>query len=440
MMNTKVIKFAASTVVIGMMMVGCKPATTMYRPAVASATAAQADQAAAKAYQDAQEALSKGKRDVALTAMEQAVAWSPQDAGYRSGLAEMYLKSGRFTSAEATYADVVTLNPSDNRAGFYLALTRIAQGKTPAAMQQLGQMDTMAAPADIGLAYAIAGDTRRALELLEPAARSPGANGRVRQNLALTYALAGDWKKARIVAAQDLSPADLNNRLAQWAALADPTATASRVATLLNVTVVTDDPGQPARLALAPVAPVSNALAAVEPAPLPVPVEAQPSIATTVAALTPEPVVTPVADSGPPVVQAVYAQAAQELLRPAFAEQQIRPTAIPAFIPARNFSRAAKRNKFVVQLGAFRSATQVERAWAQAQRRFAFGNDQQPLSTTVRVDGLGTMHRLSVSGFSSHETASRVCQSIKARNGVCFVRTIAGDAPVQWASRYNRKA
>jgi cell division septation protein DedD len=161
---------------------------------------------------------------------------------------------------------------------------------------------------------------------------------------------------------------------------------------------------------------------------------------TTVAELAPEPVSAPVADSGPPAVQAVYAQAARELLRPAVAEPRIRPTAIPAFIPARAFSRTAKRSKFVVQLGAFRSATQVERAWSKAQHRYGFQNGQQPLSTTVRVDGIGTMHRLSVSGFGSQEAAQRACQSIKARNGVCFVRTIAGDAPVQWASRSNRKA
>jgi hypothetical protein len=30
----------------------------------------------------------------------------------------------------------------------------------------------------------------------------------------------------------------------------------------------------------------------------------------------------------------------------------------------------------------------------------------------------------------------RLCQSIKAKGGACFVRTKAGDAPVQWAARY----
>jgi hypothetical protein len=48
----------------------------------------------------------------------------------------------------------------------------------------------------------------------------------------------------------------------------------------------------------------------------------------------------------------------------------------------------------------------------------------------------GTFHRLSVAGFQSHGDASRVCQKVRSRGGACFVRAVAGDAPVRWASRY----
>ena len=67
------------------------------------------------------------------------------------------------------------------------------------------------------------------------------ATGRVRQNLAFAYALAGNWEKARTVAAQDVSPADLAPRLAQWASLASPTAAADQVATLLGVQAAAQD-------------------------------------------------------------------------------------------------------------------------------------------------------------------------------------------------------
>jgi D-alanyl-D-alanine carboxypeptidase len=109
---------------------------------------------------------------------------------------------------------------------------------------------------------------------------------------------------------------------------------------------------------------------------------------------------------------------------------------------ARSFDAPAKpkaavvrgTGRYVVQLGAFSSAAGVERAWAQAYKRFGFG-EQTPLSTTVNLPK-GTFHRLSVAGFDSHADAARVCQGVKAKGGVCFVRAVAGDAPVQWASRY----
>ena len=69
-------------------------------------------------------------------------------------------------------------------------------------------------------------------------------------------------------------------------------------------------------------------------------------------------------------------------------------------------------------------------------KRFGFA-DLTPLSTTVAVPGRGTLHRLSVAGFASREAAGRTCRSIRARGGACFVRTVAGDAPVRWASRYS---
>jgi Flp pilus assembly protein TadD len=164
----------------------------------------------------------------------------------------------RFVSAETTYGDVVKLYPGDSKASFFLALSQLAQGRTGAALAQLASMDSGVDDADLGLAYALAGQNGRALALLEPAARSPMANGRVRQNLALAYALAGDWKRAHIVAEQDLSPTDLNKRLQQWAALASTAAPETRVAMMLGVSPVSD-PGQPARLALAPAAPAVQA-------------------------------------------------------------------------------------------------------------------------------------------------------------------------------------
>jgi hypothetical protein len=89
----------------------------------------------------------------------------------------------------------------------------------------------------------------------------------------------------------------------------------------------------------------------------------------------------------------------------------------------------------VVQLGAYKNALQVEQAWARAHRRYDFAGGQ-PLSTTITLPGKGTLHRLAVSGYDHHNDAARLCQSIRTKGGTCFVRATAGDAPVQWASRY----
>jgi D-alanyl-D-alanine carboxypeptidase len=470
-MNNHMFKFAASSLVLGLTLVGCSSSTRGSRPADFAARTPEASHSA-RFYRIAQIALKNGNVSAAIRAMESAVAASPRDAGFRMGLAELYMRTGRFVSAETTFADALALNPGDNRAGFYLSLTQIAQGKTHIALAQLDGMDASAAPADIGLAYALAGNSRRALELLEPAARSLNADGRVRQNLALAYALAGDWKKAKITASQDVSPAELNQRMAQWAALADPSASAVRVASLLGTTAV-DDPGQPAQLALAPAVPAAptgpvsafaEAPVAAAPVAAPAPVEfvAAPAESAPVADLRASPVVhavaetpsLPAAASEPtPEVQAQYAQAAQSLIEPEAAieadvaqpiQEPVRPAIVsvpvPAFVPAVAGRPASKfgTGRYVVQIGAYRSAVQVERAWLQAQRRFGFNGAQNPLSTTVRIPGKGMLHRLSVASFNSQPTAARMCHSIKAKGGACFVRATAGDAPMRWVSRERR--
>jgi len=483
-----VLKSAASTIVIAMTMVGCKPAAD-HHLASGSANRPHDYKAAANSYADAQKAVAKGETADALVAMEKAVALSPQDAGYRKNLAELYLKTGRFASAEATYADVVALNPGDANAAFYVVIAKLAQGKNGEGLAQLATMDGAVAPADLGLAYALAGDPHHAITILEPAARADDSSAKVRQNLALAYAFAGDWKRARITAAQDVSPKDLAKRLQQWAELASPTAGSTRVATMLGVTAVAD-PGQPAELALAP-APTDGALAAAEPVPAAPEVPADPAVAEQAVPVAPvvvaqtvaEPVAAPVetaaaepapvetapapvevaqapvavappavevptpapaVEADPAAAQVQYAAAAKELIEPsAPVERKIVPTPIPAYIaqaPVKRSGFSHGYGRYVVQLGAFTSSAQVERAWAQAVRRYAFAASQEPLSTTVQIPGKGTFHRLAVAGFSSQAAAARLCQSIRQRSGNCFVRTIAGDAPVQWAARYSRKA
>jgi cell division septation protein DedD len=180
------------------------------------------------------------------------------------------------------------------------------------------------------------------------------------------------------------------------------------------------------------------AMAAAEPEPAPVS-PAWVSKAPAMAAAA-EPELAPVAEEE---TRPVYAAAVESLVTP---QAGIVKASAPALSAVSTFRRpvakpvakprvAAATGRFVVQLGAFNSASGVERAWAAAYKRYGF-SAHTPLSTTVRMPA-GTFHRLSVAGFQSRAEASQACRTVKAKGGVCFVRGVAGDAPVRWASRYS---
>ena len=479
-MNRIAFKIAASSAIVSMAMVGASsPSEAMRGFEMGRRANGPADRQAAQLHDQAARALAQGQLAQAVSLMEQAVSLSPRDIGYRLLLADAYLKSGRFESARATYGDVVTLDPSNVRGGLSIALIQIAQGRSQAAIPLLDDLAGRAPDADVGLAYALAGSPDRAIALLERAARAPTATPRIRQNLALSYAIAGDWRRARAVAAQDLSPADVEARMTQWAGFARPGAGATQVASLMGVTPVSD-PGQPVRLALAPVA-ADTALAEAAPAPAPAR-EAAPAVAVAEAVPPAAPVQIAAGDVPAPASAPVWvpsaasyqpAQEAAPEVRAATAEDGaappapvLPPRAAPApavqarfagasrsFIsaPSAPYRRAAftpmaqpdfqrpapvrsGAASVVVQLGAFSNEANAERAWVQASRHYGL-DGRRPLTTTIAVNGR-TLHRVSVAGFASQADAQRLCGQIRGQGGACFVRGQAGDASIRWAARY----
>ena len=501
-MKSMAFKFAASSVAISLAVVGCQVDGFVVGVAPASASQSRTDEQAGRLFRDAGQALSSGNLAAALEAMEQAVALSPRDAGYRLLLADIYLKSGRFDSAEATYRDVLSIDPSRPRAAIALALTQVANGRPQEALAQLDSIQGQAPAADLGLAYALAGSPLRAVEILEPAARAQGATGRVRQNLAMAYALGGDWARARTIASQDVSGTELSERMAQWASLAANPGSPNPVLAVLGVSPVADA-GQPVRLALnaparaiptaAPVqmaansaaapivlpppvveqqpvptpAPVAIAAAAPIAVPAPVAIAAPAPIAVPAPAIaTPEapayaeleqpewgidergrvqlPAPAPEAEQVPARVQ--YAAATQALVRPdpvvmAVSQQPARRVARivePARAPSTSGPRRSGNGRYVVQIGAFSSAANAERAWQQAESRLGL-RSEQPVTMTFDHRGR-LLHRVAISGFDNRGDANQLCASIRSRGGECFVRNNAGDAPIRWASRYGRRA
>jgi Flp pilus assembly protein TadD len=466
-MTRIVFKAAASTAIVSMTMMGFSvQSDAMRRLNEPQRANSRTDRQAAALHEQAGRSLRQGQLDPAQTAMEQAVALSPRDAGYRQLLADIYLKQGRFASARTTYADVLELDPSNVRAGLSVALIQIAQGNPRAAAARLEDLEGRAPAADVGLAFALAGRADRAVQILEEAARAPGATARTRQNLALAYAMTGDWRRARAVAAQDLSPAELPARLQQWAAFARPGAGEARVAALLGVTPV-QDAGQPVRLALAPAAAPNEAFAeatpvpvpdAPAPAPAPAPVPAAPAVYAQARPAEAPAFWVPTAQSyqappeapveraevpaepaaPPPAVRVQYASAARTLVAP---EPALIRAASVNRVPVSVFQRARPQVSIesgsapvVVQLGAFSNERNAERAWLQASARYGL-EGRRPLTTTIDMNGR-TLNRVSVSGFASAGDAQRLCGQIRSAGGACFVRGNAGDASIRWAARY----
>lgn len=419
-MKTVAFKIAVSPLILGLTMVGCSTGREMMVRPVSYAVEANRD--AAKSHELAEAAVETGDFAQALVHAEAAVDAAPRDAGYRMLLGDLYLKNGRFVSAETAFSDVLTLDPGNSRATLNLALAQIALGKRHIALGHLDRLAETEKPGDLGLAYALAGEPERAIVMLEPAAREQDASARVRQNLALAFALAGDWQRSRVTASQDLSPADLGARMQEWATFAQPQSSYDQVASLFGVTPVVADAGQPVRLALAPVAPEPVAYAE---API----------------VAPEPVQTVETPVEAPVEAVDYAAAAETLFAPAPAPAVIQASAPKVDVSVRTFAPEPSRvetprgvtGRYIVQIGAYSTAANVERAWSQAQRRFGLG-DYRPVSATASVPGTGKVHRLSIAGFESQSEAAGACRSIKAKGGACFVRSLKGDANTQWAS------
>jgi Flp pilus assembly protein TadD len=439
--------------------------------------------AAAKAADQAMAAIKEHQQLAAVRYAERAVLYNPESADHRALLGQAYLQAGRFPSAETAFSDALRLAPEHGRAALGLSLVKIAVGKPGEAVDVLDQARGRVPDADVGLALALAGDRDQGLAVLEPAARAADASAKTRQNLALVYALSGRWAEARATAAVDVSPAELDKRMIEWADFTRPRGSNNQVASLLGVKPVLDS-GMPTELALLEVrpAPAPMALAAVEPQPAPVtlaPIAPAPTPVAEVAAIVaPEPapvslirpvdvpkaeIAAVVAPAPAPVslirpidvpkaeIAATVAPSAPAIVKPAkpylvaaAVEKPIyvKPVAPkPVVIAAKPVIKVAahsapKVGNFVVQLGAFSSQDRLERGWNNSVSKLSWLKGYEPVSTTFKSPANGrSLHRLAISGFSSRIEAVNLCRKMREAGSTCFVRGTAGDAPVRWVKR-----
>ena len=401
----------------------------------------------------AQAALIAGDAAQAIDFAQRAVEATPNEPAFRLILGNSYFAGGRFASAEAAYRDSLTLSADQPQVALKLALVSIAQGKNAQGLAFLEAARAVIDPADYGLGLALAGRPQDAAVVLRHSAEQVGADSRVRQNLALALALSGDWAGARSVAAQDVSADQIDARIQSWMLLAKPARSSDQLASLTGIAAAASDPGQPLRLALRDDnIRLAAAVPMAEPVPVTVPAETAPVVAETIipaliAAPTPIAARAVVADAVPtqhraiavrPIVTAPIAS-----LAPRYNASAPRPSLSPraaALTDVRTLYRHAAlslnepRSRTVVQLGAYASRGSVTSAWRHVSGKFSALRGFTPVA--ARFNGeRGTFFRLSVQGFGSARDAIAMCSGLKRAGANCFVRNVAGDAPVRMASR-----
>ncbi len=443
--DARLLGLALTTALAGATLTGC--ATSPMGSATASVSKAE-------------KAMAKGEHESAISFAEAAVLSAPRNAEYRATLGTAYLNAGRFGSAASAFDDAMKLGDTSPRTALSLALALSANGDTRAASNVLNKWSDDIAPADLGLAYSLAGQPGRGIDTLTIALRGGQNTAKVRQNLAYSYALAGRWREARLMAAQDVPAGQVGDRMAEWAVDAHPQAQAYRVAKLLSVPQNQADMGQPQQLAL------SNfpALEQMALAPLPTKDEA-PLAAASQPAPQADMELPPIGDPVEPVVAAA-SKAEQSTnfdaafkntattAQPApsvginssqFAKAAAKPAAAKARAPAKAKAAPAKSvasaapvadGTHLIQLGSFTSKKSAERAWKIYQTRYPELEGHEMVLTQAKVRGK-EYWRVSAAGFTAKSSRS-MCGTVKSRSSDgCFA--YAEGSPLPGAINLDRR-
>ncbi|WP_417621740.1 SPOR domain-containing protein [Parasphingorhabdus sp.] len=470
-------KLAASSMVFAAMLTGCGSSGGGSVASVSSKATSAKD--SAKYARKAEKALAKGGVESAIAYAERSVAGVGSDSETRALLGHAYLAAGRLASAERSYQDAMELGKIDARTILSLSLAQLGQGKVHKANALVVNNRQYIPASDYGLALALTGDSKTAIEILEQAIRGADVTARTRQNLGLAYALDGRWKEAKLIAMQDVTAESINERIMEWAQMARPDAYEVRVATLLNVTPVANDPGQPVQLALTPLAAPVNVAASSQndhdiavasydrnsplPAIGPAPkadsdvdfLAQENNVKVTTVSLpaskamvkSPEEVPVMKEDAKPArlAAQSKFVVGSSMAAPVKTAAVQGEPVARPvvqrvAYRPAAK-SVASSSGTHLVQLGAFSSPQAAQRAWKILSSKNSDLSSFEYASSRINVKGK-TLYRLAAIGFGNAQTADAMCDGIKAKGGNCIVRHAKGVnkvGPTRMASQAPKK-
>lgn len=424
-------------------LVGLVLSTALASGALAGCTGDRAPEAQVSAGK-ASRALEKGRIGAAIRHAEAAVLAAPRAAQNRVVLGATYLQAGRFASAETSFAEAMELGDESSRVVVSRALAMVATGRAEDAHALLNRFTDGIDPADLGLAFAMAGDPERGAAILTRELRGNQNTPKVRQNLAYALALNGDWRSARLLVSEDVPADKVGDRLGDWASTAGMEAQTLRVANVLGVPVAQED-ARPARLALVNFP--STPMLAAEAAAAARPADVTPTIAVAEPA---EPVrAEPVRVAELPALpgsDAVPVQAFAPAAAPVREQPPVRLAAAPVPKPAPTASRAPVRSvaalaakpvksqaaqlqsgNHLVQLGSYLSQADAERAWGVFQARFPQLR-QSPLVIT-KAEVKGRLYYRVAAGNLAEGSARSLCTSVKAKGQGCLAYSAAKPLP-----------
>ncbi|WEK46063.1 MAG: SPOR domain-containing protein [Candidatus Andeanibacterium colombiense] len=420
--DTRLIGLALTTALAGATLTGC------------AASAPLASTSASKA----ETALAHGNHTSAIEHAEAAVQAEPRNASYRATLGAAYLDAGRFASAATSFNDAMKLGDNSPRTALSLALALSADGKGNDAQALLADWHDDIAPADLGLAYSLAGNPGKGIQILFNSIRNGDNTAKARQNLAFSYALNGQWREARLMAEQDLGKEKVGDRMAEWSTEVDPAGYRERVAGLLKVAPNAADPGQPVQLALANSAGAEQLAA--EASATAAPAAPQPTPTETAFAAAAGEELAPIGDA-PQAGFAAAAYQAPEVPRgdsfqTAFTPPPSSAALAAVSMDARAFAAPAPRGTpakrvtsgfvadaggagHLVQLGSFASEQGARRAWGIYVKRYPELADHDMVLTEAMVKGK-RYWRVSAGGYSMASSRA-MCGRIDSRHGDgCF--------------------
>lgn len=456
MRNPNFSTMLATAAIFGSSLAGCSGASMQSRPAL------QAEQAPALAPR-VEQALASKDYVRALAQAEELVAAAPAEASYRTLLGRAYLANGRYASARTAFKDAISLGNKDVRTIISLSLAESGLGHAADARDLLVAHISDLPAADYGLAMAMAGDPREGVRALMEAVQQPEATAQTRQNLAYAMALAGAWGQARLIAGQDLSAREAEQRIGQWSQIAAAGSEQDRVFAMVGVSPRADDAGLPERLALnatpgtqtasidllddarrdvaasandfvppAPLAPAAQQAAVAEPiqtvaAELLQDEPAKPAATETLSAAVAmafdetrgidAPLVRASSDPMREAVRVAFERSSAKSAEPVVGRAGTANRVTKVAAPAAN----ARMSDWVIQLGAFDSAAIAQAKWKSISKgRTGLGGFSQ-IHSEVMLNGR-SFHRLAVRGFVDQKAARSLCKSLQADGQACFVR------------------